>query len=71
MVYSLPGVEVSCNKPAAVKIFIQGDETRRHIFDWVFTVTFEVRKKSAFRPVIPKPKKKILIIASTLIMIDL
>ena len=41
MVYVLPGVEVSSNKPATVKILHRGDE-RRHTFHWVFTVTFEV-----------------------------
>ena len=47
MVYSLPGVEVSCNKPTRVKIFLGGDE-RRHIFRWEFTVEFGVMEKSAF-----------------------
>ena len=41
MVYVLPGVEVSSNKPATVKILHRGDE-RRHTFHWVLTVTFQV-----------------------------
>ena len=39
MVFVLPGVEVSSNKP--VKIFLRDDE-RRHTLDWVITVIFEV-----------------------------
>ena len=47
MVYVLPGVKVSSNKPATV-IFPRGDKSR-HAFDWIFTVTFEVMKmKSEF-----------------------
>ena len=50
MVYSLPGVEVTCNKPTTVKILLDGDE-KCHIFHWDFTVRFEVMRKLAFIPV--------------------
>lgn len=43
MVYSLAGVEVSSDKPSNVKICHRGD-VRSHVYDWVFTVTFEVRQ---------------------------
>ena len=44
MVYSLPGVEVSSNEPATVRIS-HGGEKGRHMFHWEFTVKFEVKKK--------------------------
>ena len=44
MIYSLPGVEVLSNKPAAVKISHRGEE--RHNFHWEFTVKFEVKNIS-------------------------
>ena len=43
MAYSLPGVEVSSNKPTTVTIS-QGGEEKRHMFHWEFTVKFEVTK---------------------------
>ena len=43
MVYSLPGVEVSSNELATVKISHCGEEGR-HTFHWEFTVKFEVKK---------------------------
>lgn len=43
MVYSLPGVEVSSDKPSTVKICHRGD-VRSHVYEWVFTITFEVRE---------------------------
>ncbi|XP_020604461.1 helicase with zinc finger domain 2-like isoform X3 [Orbicella faveolata] len=50
MVYSLPGVEVSCNKPTRVKIFLGGDE-RRHIFHWEFTVKFGISEVGKLREI--------------------
>ena len=47
MVYSLPGVEVTCNKPTTVKILLEDDE-KHYVFHWDFTVKFEVMKKTAF-----------------------
>ena len=44
MVYSLPGVEVSSNEPATVKISHRGEEGH-HTFHWEFSVKFEVMKK--------------------------
>ena len=43
MVYSLSGVEVSSDKPSTVKI-CHRDDVRGHAYEWVFTVTFEVRE---------------------------
>ena len=43
MVYSLSGVEVSSDKPSTVKICHRGD-VRSHVYEWAFTVTFEVRE---------------------------
>ena len=43
MVYSLPGVKVSSNKPVTVKISHRCEE-ECHIFHWEFTVKFEVMK---------------------------
>ena len=42
MVYGLPGVKVTIDKPSMVKIY-HNDDVKRHVFEWVFTVTFEVR----------------------------
>ena len=44
MVYSLPGVEVSSNELATVKISHRGEEGH-HTFHWEFTVKFEVMQK--------------------------
>ena len=42
MVYSLPCVEVTSDKPSTVKICHCGD-VKRNFYDWVFSVTFEVK----------------------------
>ena len=42
MVYGIPGVKVTSDKPSMVKI-CHNDDIKRHVFEWVFTVTFEVR----------------------------
>lgn len=42
MVYSLPGVEVTSDKPSTVKI-CHCDDVKRNVYDWVFSVTFEVK----------------------------
>ena len=45
MVYSLPGVTVSCNKSPVVKIIPRDDDHRDNCrYEWIFTVTFEVKK---------------------------
>ena len=48
MVYSLPGVDVSSDKPSKVQIHLSGDE-RHHTYEWVFSVTFEVNELYEWR----------------------